>query len=152
MSKADFIERIQLGRRALNDAISGLTEDQISQDLITDEWTVKDILAHLAAWQHEAFLAIERAGDGDADGPMISESVDDWNAARVGERRRLPLVDVLQEFHATYDQLVVALDRWPEDRAPLGPAGWDETARLWWLTEHDVEHVEVIQAYRKKLR
>lgn len=152
MSKAEFIERIRLGRRALNDAISGLTEDQIGQDLVTDEWTVKDILAHLAAWQHEAFLAIERAAGGEADGPLILESVDDWNAARVGERRRLPLVDVMQEFHAAYDQLVAALERLPEDRAPLGPAGWDETARLWWLTEHDVEHVEVIQAYRKKLR
>jgi hypothetical protein len=75
--------------------------------------------------------------------------VDDWNAARVAERRRLPLVDVMQEFHSAYDELLAALDTWPAETAPLGPAGWDESAQLWWLTEHDLEHVEAIQAYRK---
>ncbi|MFI5271770.1 MAG: DinB family protein [Ktedonobacterales bacterium] len=150
MSKADFLERVQLARRELNDAISGLTEDQISQDLVAGDWTVKDILAHLAAWQHETFLTIERAGAGDEAAPIITESVDEWNAARVAERRRLPLVDVIEEFHAAYDHLFAALENWPVERAPLGPAGWDETARLWWLTEHDMEHVEGIRAYRKR--
>jgi hypothetical protein len=150
VSKADFLERVRLARGQLNEAISGLSEEQMSQDLVTDEWTVKDILAHIAAWQHETTLAIQHAAAGESDGPIISGAVDDWNAARVAERRRLPLVDVMQEFHSAYDALLAALDAWPEDSIPLGPGGWDETARLWWLTEHDMEHVEAIQAYRKR--
>ena len=151
MSKADFLDRVRTARGQLNETISGLSEDQMSQDLVTAEWTVKDILAHIAAWQHETMLAIQRAAAGtEPDGTIITESVDAWNAARVAERRRLPLVDVMQEFHSAYDELLVALDAWPAETAPLGPSGWDETAQLWWLTEHDVEHVEAIRAYRKR--
>ncbi len=150
VSKADFLERVRLGRGQLNETISGLSEEQMSQDLVTDEWTVKDILAHLAAWQHETVLAIRRVAAGEQGGPIITEAVDDWNAARVAERRRLPLVDVMQEFHSAYDELLAALDGWTDETCPLGPGDWDETARLWWLTEHDLEHVEAIQAYRKR--
>ncbi|WIG58818.1 MAG: hypothetical protein OJF49_001565 [Ktedonobacterales bacterium] len=150
MSKAEFIERIRESRTALNDAISGLTEDQMSQDLVTAEWTTRDILAHIAAWQGEATLAVERAARGEVVGPLISESVDEWNARRIAERRRLPLMDVVEEYHANYDRLLTALERWPDDSVPLGPAGWDATAELWWVTEHDGEHVEVVRAYRKR--
>ena len=130
MSKEDFLERMRAGRADLNEAISNLTEDQMSQDLVTSEWTVKDVLAHLAAWQSETRLAILRAEAGEEVGPIINEGVDEWNAARVNERRRLPLVDVMQEFHAVYDELMAALARWPDDKAPLGPSGWDESAEI----------------------
>ena len=151
MGKADFLERVRNARADLNNAISGITEDQMSQDIVAGDWTVKDILGHLASWQTEAALGIERAARGEAVDTLISESVDEWNAARVGERRRLPLVDVIEEFNAAYDRLLAALNASPDVRIPLGPAGWDETAELWWLTEHDSEHLETIQAYRKRL-
>jgi hypothetical protein len=151
MSKQEFLERMRSTRVALNEAISGLSEEQIGQDLVTSEWTVKDILAHLAAWQNETLLSVQRAERGEQIGPMIAESVDEWNQRRVAERRRLPVMDVLQEFNAVHDDLLAALDRWPVDGVPLGPAGWDETARLWWLTEHDGEHLYAIQTYRKRI-
>ncbi len=151
MSKAEFLQAMRTARAELNEAISGLSEEQMSQDLVTAEWTIKDILAHLAAWETETLRAVTRAERGEDSGPMINESVDEWNARRVEERRRLPLVDVMQEFNDGYDQLLAALERWPEDKIPLGPDGWDETAELWWLTEHDREHVEVIQRYRQRL-
>jgi hypothetical protein len=151
VSKQDFLERVRAGRAALNEAINGLTEEQMTQDLVSGEWTVKDILSHLAAWQGETLLSVRRAEAGQDAGPIINESVDEWNAARVNERRRLPLVDVMQEFNATYDDLMAALTRWPDDKAPLGPAGWDESAEIWWLTDHDHEHVEVIKAYRSRI-
>lgn len=151
MSKAEFLERMRSARAALDEAISGLTEDQITQDIVAGEWTVKDILGHLGAWESEAALNVERAAHGEDEGPAIRESVDEWNAQRVVERRRLPLVDVIQEFNDSRDRLLAALEVWPGDAVPLGPAGWDETARLWWLTEHDREHLDAIQTYRARL-
>ncbi len=151
MGKAEFLGRVRAARDELNEAISGLSEEQMSQDIVAGEWSVKDILAHLASWQNEALLSVERAERGEVPGPLISESVDEWNGRRVAEWRRLPLVDVMQEFNATYDQLLKALDRWPEDTAPLGPGDWDETCQLWWLTDHDTEHLAAIRAYRQRL-
>lgn len=151
MSKADFLERMRTGRRALNEAISGLSEEQIAHGQITPEWTLRDVLAHIAAWQNEARIWIERAGRGERIGPFMDEDVDQWNARRVEERRRLPLVDVIQEFNDAQDTLLALLDQWPEDAIPLGPNGWTATARLWWLTDHDVEHLAQIRAYRERL-
>lgn len=151
MGKAAFLGRVRAARAELNEAISGLSEEQMSQDIVAGEWSVKDILAHLASWQNEALLAVKRAERGETPGPMINESVDEWNGRRVAEWRRVPLVDVMQEFNATYDQLMESLDRWPEDTAPLGPADWDETCEIWWLTDHDTEHLGAIYAYRQRL-
>lgn len=150
MSKQDFLARIRASRALLNEAISGLTEDQMTHDLVTPDWTVKDILAHIAAWQNEAALGMERAARGEPVGPLINESVDEWNAARVNERRRLPLVDVMEEFTSGHDRLLADLEAWPADTAPMGSGGWDETSALWWLTDHDLEHVEMIRAYRRR--
>ncbi len=150
MSKADFLERMRAGRAGLNEAISGLTEDQMSQDIVAGEWSVKDILAHIAAWQGEVVIALERVGPNESQA-LIDESVDEWNQRRVDERRRLPLVDVIQEFQDTHDRLLALLTASSDERIPLGPAGWDETAKLWWLTEHDGEHTDAVRAYRKRL-
>jgi uncharacterized protein (TIGR03083 family) len=151
VSKREFLERMRSARAELNAALSGLSEEQIAGDVVAGEWTVKDIVAHLAAWQVEALRAVEQAERGEEPGPMINETVDEWNARRVAERRRLPLVDVIQEFTESHDELLAALERWPEDAVPLGPGGWDEDCRLWWLTEHDREHLDAIQAYRRRL-
>jgi uncharacterized protein (TIGR03083 family) len=152
MGKAAFLDRIRSARQALNEAISGLSEEELTAERAVGDWSVKDVLAHLASWQGEATLAVERAACGEEVGPLISGDGDEWNQRRVEERRRLPLVDVVQEFNETHDRLLAALERWPEDMAPLGPAGWDESARLWWLTEHDDEHRDGLLAYRDRVR
>lgn len=151
VSKGEFLGRMRSARAELNEALSGLTEDQITNDIVLGEWTIKDTLAHLGAWENEAALSVERAARGEAVGPLINEGVDEWNERRVAERRRLPLVDVMQEFNDARDRLLAALEVWPEDSVPLGPDGWDATAELWWLTEHDAEHLDAIQAYRTRL-
>jgi hypothetical protein len=150
MSKRDFLERMRAGRAALNIAISGLNEEQLTQEIVTGDWTVKDTLAHVAAWQGEALRSAKRAELGEPGGPEVAESIDEWNRRRVEERRRLPLVDVIQEFNDTYDELVRCLEGFPEDGGPAGPRSWDQTGPLWWLTEHDDEHAAVIAVYRQR--
>ncbi len=151
MDKAEFLERMRIGRQRLNEALSGLTEDQIANDLVTSQWALRDMLAHLAAWQGEVLRWVEQAAHGEEIGPLINQSVDEWNAHRVEERRRLPLVEVMQEFNENHDHLLAALEKWPTESAPLGPGAWDETANLWWLTEHDEEHLPMIADYRHRL-
>jgi tRNA nucleotidyltransferase/poly(A) polymerase len=151
MDQAEFLERIRNGRQKLNEAISGLSEDQIANDLVTPDWALRDLLAHLAAWQGEALRWVEQAAYGEEIVPLINQSVDEWNARRVEERRRLPVVEVMQEFNENHDHLLAALEKWPADTVPLGPGMWDETANIWWLTEHDEEHLPMIADYRRRL-
>lgn len=151
MSKQDFLARVRAGRADLNQAISGLTEEQLTHEIVTGEWTVKDMLAHLAAWQGEARRAAERLAGGEAHPYLVEEDIDEWNARRVAERRRLPLVDVMQEFNDAHDALLASLERCPEDGGAAGPDWWEPTGPLWWLTEHDGEHLAAIQAFRQRI-
>lgn len=151
MEKAEFLARMRDERERLNEAINGLTEDQIANDLVTSQWAVRDLLAHLAAWQGEALRWVEQYTHGQNVGPLVNQSVDEWNAHRVEERRRLPVVEVMQEFNENHDRLLATLEEAPADAIPLGPGGWDATANLWWLTEHDEEHLPMLADYRKRL-
>jgi uncharacterized protein (TIGR03083 family) len=151
MSKAEFLDRIRTARAELNEALNGMSADELAHEATMGDWSVKDMLAHLAAWTGETAMAVERAARGEEVGALITGSVDEWNARRVEERRRLPLVDVVQEFTETHDRLLAALEAAPADRVPLGPDGWDESARLWWLTEHDREHLDALKEYRGRL-
>src|SRR5258708_28930888 len=106
---------MRAARAELNEAISGLSDAHMSQDIIAGEaWAVRDILAHIAAWQIETLRSIERTEHGQDTGPLINESESEWNARRVAERRQLPLVDVMQEFHQAHDELLA--------RSIAGPA------------------------------
>src|SRR5258706_14768338 len=105
MNKTEFLERVRAARQELNEAISGLSADELTQEGAVGGWSVKDVLAHITAWQGEATLAVERVARGEEVGPLIEEDVDDWNRRRGEERRRLPLVDVGQEFNKTHDRL-----------------------------------------------
>jgi uncharacterized protein (TIGR03083 family) len=149
--KAAFVERVHSARAELNQVLSGMTEEQLTRGATVGDWSIKDVIAHLAAWTGTAAMAVERALRGERVGPLITGSVDEWNARRVDERRRLPLVDVVQEFNETYDRLLAALESAPDDAIPLGPSGWDQSARLWWVTEHDREHLDALRAYRDQL-
>ncbi len=151
MTKAAFLELMRDARRTLNDAISGLTEEQLTREATIGTWSIKDVLAHLGAWDGEVLIWLERSSRGEEIGPFIDESVDEWNTQRVAERRRLPLVDVMQEFNENFDQLLAQLERAPDDAIPLGPNGWDSSARLWWLTEHEQEHASAIKEYRQRV-
>jgi hypothetical protein len=151
MSKQEFLERVRAGRAELNAAIGGLTEEQMTQEVAAGEWTIKDILAHLAAWEGEAQRAAERVAQGAPAGYLVEGSIDEWNRRRVEERRRLPLVDVMQEFNEARDALLASLARCPEDGGVAGPEWWGTTGPLWWLTEHDGEHAAAIQAFRQRV-
>lgn len=151
MGKQEFLDQMRAGRAALDAATSGMTEEQITQDIVAGEWTVKDILAHLAAWQGEAQLAAERVAAGQSDGYLIEEGIDEWNRRRVDERRRLPLVDVIQEYNETYEALLAALDRCADGVPPHCPNLWEPDGNLWWLTSHASEHAGIIRAYRERI-
>ena len=115
-------------------------------------WALRDMLAHLAAWQGEALRWVEQAAHGEEIGPLINQSVDEWNAHRVAERKHLPIIEVIQEFNENHDHLLAALEKEPCRRSvPLGPGAWNESAHLWWLTEHDEEHLPMIADYRRRL-
>lgn len=58
--KIKIIKRRKDGYRKLKDAISSLSKQQMTNVPVLEDWTVKGIIAHLAAWNWELIVDIER--------------------------------------------------------------------------------------------
>ena len=60
-SKDRLLAEIEHERQALENLIAGLSAEQLIQPGVVGRWSVKDVLAHLAAWE-QLFLGWHAAG------------------------------------------------------------------------------------------
>ncbi|MEO1060474.1 MAG: ClbS/DfsB family four-helix bundle protein [Actinomycetota bacterium] len=60
-TRDELVERIETDFALLTTTVNALPSDQLTVGGVCDEWSVKDLLAHLDAW-HELFLGWEEVG------------------------------------------------------------------------------------------
>ncbi len=124
ISKADMLARMAAGRDELLAAISNLSDTQMtSPGLYPDsDWTVKDTLAHLAAWMRAMAVLMP---DG-ASKPYPFEEQPDESEDHFFERvndywyerdKDKPLSEVRSEFEAAYQQQFAAMEALSDEQA-----------------------------------
>jgi hypothetical protein len=121
---------------------------------VVGEWSIKNMLAHLAAWELTMVQALdERLVGGKSPEVMatIAASPDEWNAAQVADADHLSPEDQLAELAWTHDVLVQYLRTLDEatltGRAPW--PGWDGTVADYiraTIVEHEREHLAQIRS------
>jgi hypothetical protein len=117
MDKQTTLNEVESGFRELLAAVQGLDERAMSVRFY-GSWNVKDILAHIAGWQHTMTGALERMGRGERPTPegVDYSDADAWNAkfasAMRGQNGSTVLADLQQSF-ANYLRAAKAL---PDDR------------------------------------
>jgi hypothetical protein len=134
-------------RDRVNDAIAGLSEEQMSQQDIND-WSVKDHLTHITLWHELRFFELSRIARGGRAGfPETDETgVEHINEQFAANRRPLPLSQVLADLEFAREMVREALSNCPEDRLDLrfyeelGPHG----------AGHETSHAEMITTWRKR--
>ncbi len=57
MKKAQVLEKLDQTWAEFQGSFAGLSESQMAQPGVTGEWSVKDILAHVTAWEEESTQA-----------------------------------------------------------------------------------------------
>ncbi|MCS7251925.1 MAG: ClbS/DfsB family four-helix bundle protein [Thermoflexus sp.] len=157
MDKAALIRRIQEERERFLKAIEGLTPQEMSQEPVFGEWTVKDILAHLAVWQGRLITALFQLEQGRRPKDLTPSEmeINALNEHFFREQRDRPLERVLADFHGTYQQLLRRLERFSEEdlvqpgRFPgLSEPLWSLIAA--YTFEHDAEHRADIERWRER--
>ncbi len=158
MTKHGLLEAIQKERAALEAALAGLTPEQMTAPGVMGEWSVKDILGHIAMWESRLVTLIYSIERGVAPKMLRSSDVDKVNAESYAEQRERPLERVLADFHAVHAQLLKRLDKL-EERDLSGPKRfeWMEGEPLERLVaadtfEHYAEHRPLIEAWRQNLQ
>jgi hypothetical protein len=88
-----------------------------------DTWSVKDILAHVAAWLREGAGALERLARGErAALESLDDDVDARNARFVEQRRDASVSEVQTELHLAKEAFVRAVRALPRERFAEGKA------------------------------
>jgi hypothetical protein len=149
--REELLEQLDKARSELRASHEGLSGEQMTRLGAVGEWSVKDVLSHVASWD-EAMLADQaRIARGDtpalASIDLESASFDAANAAIMSQRRNVPLGEVLRGLEADRANVVAAVSRLPGSALAEGQFG---RILLQITAAHDREHAASISEWRRK--
>lgn len=158
MSKKDLLNDLRESRAELLAAIEGLSDDEMVRPGVEGLWSVKDIMAHLVAWQAELITALSRKlGRLYKDAPAIVkiDDFDEWNAEQYHQNASKPLSIIQPDFHGVHKHLLLAVEE-------LDTQTLNDPLRFEWMEGdplssliletaawHEREHAESIRAWRE---
>jgi hypothetical protein len=157
---SELLDTLAHTRAQVIEAIAGLDEAALDQNGLIGTWSIKNLLAHLAAWEEWAVqVLLEALPTGvlsDRLRAPFELGFDAWNATQVAERHELSPDEQLVELERVRQALVEAVGALdPATLAAQTP--WqegDETiadfVRIW--ADHDDEHLPDIRAAARRLQ
>ncbi len=96
MTGEETLARLAESRRALHQALDGLSEEEMTQVQVEGVWTVKDVLRHIASWEEICLEPLRHYVDG---GPFEVKVIEDylaWNDEQAARKRDIPLDVILR--------------------------------------------------------
>ena len=161
-NKAEVLEMMERGYTAFEALLAPLSEVQLTEPGVSGDWSLKDILVHIATWQGRAAQILEAAQRNEQ--PQLTppikteEEMDQFNNATFAANRSRPLAEVKQDFHTSYQQLLAATRALDEaDLLDPGRFAWMKGNALWKTVEGDSfghydEHRPAIEAWLARQR
>jgi uncharacterized protein (TIGR03083 family) len=146
-NKAAFLEQIHSDRAKLESLLDRVPQDRLEEPGAMGDWTVKDVMAHVTAWERrlaEWLAANERP-------PLSGEIIEQMNQERYEQDRERPLADIQADFHRIHEAVVQRIDNFVTDESlqstappPTGSRapGWRLIAACTYL--HYEEHIETL--------
>jgi uncharacterized damage-inducible protein DinB len=117
---------------------------------ICGDWTLKDVLGHIADWEFYGTAGLRQMADGHRPDPEPLGSIESWNVSHAEARRDEPWEVVWEDLHTARRELREVLDGM--SRAAIGqpfafPWGQDGTPYDWVriFLSHDREHAHELR-------
>lgn len=145
MNHEQLFSRIERPWRAFAESYTGLPLSAMLQPGVVDDWSVQDLIAHVAIWENEALRAL----------PLVLEKrrppryggIDRFNAAQIASKKGDSLARALAEFEGTHRRLMAYLETVPESSFTQ-ETRFRHRLRLD-TYGHYPEHTEAILSWRK---
>lgn len=146
MKKTEVLEKVREAHERLSRALDGLSEEEAAQTGVTSQWSVRDALGHVVAWEFKGADVIGDILRGDEPPLIDNETIERFNAEMVAARRGRTLAEVRAEAEDAHRRLVEVLEQLPEEL--------DESSRLYRFTRiatfgHITHHTEQIEEWRR---
>lgn len=137
---------------AVVDSVPG---DEMEAPGVVEEWSVKDLLGHIAFWADKGAGDLELLTSGRAqeiETPGGDENVDRWNRREAEARKGMRLAEIRGQWLASFEHARAALDSVPADVLDTGVAGYAQWKRFAGDTYlHYREHADQIRAWQRAL-
>jgi hypothetical protein len=118
MTKAELLEQIQEENRQWEALLEEIGEERMDQPIAPGHWSIKDIVAHLAAWRRRTVGRLRAARDGSPEPPppwpAHLHTDDEINAWFHAASRDLPVRAVLADSRQVFEDLLEAVAVLPE--------------------------------------
>ncbi len=143
-----ILAEMATARESFLAAVEGLSDAHMTRPVV-GEWSVKDLLAHVACWEEVLLPDMRRLARGDA--PALAafdiKKVDEWNEKLMSLRRHFSLEQARRELELRREQLLDAVAGLPDSALAEG-----QFARnlLKVCVIHDGEHEQDIRDWRRR--
>jgi uncharacterized damage-inducible protein DinB len=114
ISRERFWEELTRARAEYEAVLAQIPEDRMMEAGVQGDWSVKDVMAHVA-WSEREMVGILKTGKFEGSDLWLLEQ-DDRNAKVYEENRGRDLEDVRDEAHQVYSELERLVERLSEDQ------------------------------------
>jgi uncharacterized damage-inducible protein DinB len=150
MKKNEIEERVEEAHLKLLKALDGLTEEEATRSGLNTQWSVKDALAHIVAWElHGADIIGEIQAGTWKPQRLNKELIDNFNAQAVEVRRDFTMREVSDEFNAAHARMLSLIEKLPDEIEESSPTyKFIEGVTF----KHMSHHAAQIEQWRQKLQ
>jgi uncharacterized damage-inducible protein DinB len=122
MKKSEIEERVRESHNKLTDALEGLSEEQGTRKGLNPQWSIKDALSHIAAWEIEGARIIREIQAGVWKPQRLSHQlIDDFNSRAVEERAGRSFAEVREEFDRAHGEMQQVITSLPDEIDEASP-------------------------------
>ncbi len=140
--KTEILEQIRTTRQQFEDVLVRVEPARMTEPGVNGEWSVKDVLAHIAWWEQHLLRRL-RTGNDDlsVEGEDGRVTTDRANAEVYALNRERPLVEVRAEYDASYREVLAAIESLSDDEL-VSDEVYDAIA--WDTFRHYPEHTAML--------
>jgi hypothetical protein len=156
-TKAELLEEISSSYNTFEKLLSSFTNTQLLTPGVNGTWSIKDNIAHLAAWHQRVLVFLQGAVHKSA-ADQLPDAIEEAGLNQANEQfyqvnKDRPLNEVLQAFRTSYIEVVGAVQALSQEELfEANRFVWMKGAPLWYTIAgntfgHYQEHTEIIQAW-----
>jgi hypothetical protein len=142
IDKAELLAKMQAGYTTCEALLARLNETQMTTPGVNGTWSVKDNVAHLAAWHLRQLALLQGVRQGKEPDLMLvpDSSVDELNEHVFQDNQYRPLAEVLAAFRSSYQRVVAEVQAMTEEELNT-PISWLDDRPIWlWVAGNTYEH------------
>ncbi len=109
ITKAELLSSVEASQRHLDEAIAGLDNAAMSEPGVVEQWSITDLVGHVAAWEQLVVQYLERWRRGEPPLEPTWSSADEYNAGEAARRHSWTLDQVRDDAAETRRRLQALL-------------------------------------------